>query len=311
MTARVIAFINYKGGVAKTTTTYHVGCSLAQHLRKRVLLIDIDPQTNLTFLCASIEEWEEFKQRTGTIATMYQRFVEKKPPDTKRYIWRQPVGSALKQRITNLDLIPCDIDLIGEDLGGASVAGSFPALELLRRQSREYLRERSFLRQVLHEVEDDYDYILIDCPPNLYLMTQNALIVSKWYVVTAIPDHLSTIGLNILQRKVRNIGDHLKSAQAFAGKTGLGVADIGGIIFVRVRLGGSRITIVHQSTMRQVQSEQRKGLCFPTHTTELIGYGEAAEQSLPVWMTQTPNAVTAANKHEYEYVTKEFVRRFP
>jgi cellulose biosynthesis protein BcsQ len=48
MTARVIAFINYKGGVAKTTTTYHIGCSLAQHLKKRVLLIDIDPQTNLT-----------------------------------------------------------------------------------------------------------------------------------------------------------------------------------------------------------------------------------------------------------------------
>jgi chromosome partitioning protein len=105
MTARVIAFINYKGGVAKTTTTYHVGCSLAQHLRKRVLLIDIDPQTNLTFLCASIEEWEEFKRETGTIATMYQRFLDKQPVDTKRYIWRQPVGAAIKQRIQNLDLV--------------------------------------------------------------------------------------------------------------------------------------------------------------------------------------------------------------
>jgi cellulose biosynthesis protein BcsQ len=77
---------------------------------------------------------------------------------------------------------------------------------MLRRQSRAYLRERSFLQKAFHEVEDDYDYILIDCPPNLYLMTQNALIVSDWYVVTAIPDHLSTIGLNILQRKVRSIG---------------------------------------------------------------------------------------------------------
>jgi hypothetical protein len=63
--------------------------------------------------------------------------------------------------------------------------------------------------------------------------------------------------------------------------------------------------------MRQVQSEQRKGLCFPAHTTELIGYGEAAEQSLPVWMTQTPNAIKAASHREYEHVTAEFVRRFP
>src|ERR1700752_1902399 len=61
MMAKVIAFINYKGGVAKTTTTYHVGCSLAQHFGKRVLFVDIDPQTNLTFLCASIMEWQRFK----------------------------------------------------------------------------------------------------------------------------------------------------------------------------------------------------------------------------------------------------------
>jgi chromosome partitioning protein len=95
MTATVIAFINYKGGIAKTTTTYHVGCSLAQHSGKKVLMIDIDPQTNLTFLCASIGEWEQFKEKVGTIATMYRRFRAKKPLDTKRYIWPKPVGAAL------------------------------------------------------------------------------------------------------------------------------------------------------------------------------------------------------------------------
>ncbi len=71
--AKVLSFINYKGGVAKTTTTYHVGCSLVQHFNKKVLLVDIDPQTNLTFLCAPIEKWAEFKKKTGTIATLYQR----------------------------------------------------------------------------------------------------------------------------------------------------------------------------------------------------------------------------------------------
>ncbi len=311
MPAKVISFINYKGGVAKTTTTYHIGCSLAQHFGKKVLLLDIDPQTNLTFLCAPIEDWEKFKRGTGTIANMYQRFLERKSLDTKRFIWRQPVGLSLRKRIRTLDLIPCDIDLIGEDLGGGPVSGSFPNLEMLKRQSREYLRDRSFLRQALAEIDRDYDYILIDCPPNLYLMTQNALIASRWYVVTAIPDHLSTIGLNILQRKVRKIGELVKSAQNFAGdSTPLGVAEIGGIIFVRVRLGGSMITNVHSSTMTQVQVEQSDHLCFTTHTTELIGYGEAAEQSLPVWMTPTKNAESAAAKHEYERITQEFMKRF-
>ena len=64
---KIIAFINYKGGVAKTTSTYHVGCWLAGIKNKRVLLIDIDPQTNLTFLCSPVEEWERRKSRVGTI----------------------------------------------------------------------------------------------------------------------------------------------------------------------------------------------------------------------------------------------------
>ena len=147
MTAKIIAFIDYKGGVAKTTTTSHVGCSLAQHHNKRVLFVDIDPQTNLTFLCASIGEWEQFKQKTGTIASMYQQFQQKKPLDTKRFIWRQPVGSGLKRRIANLDLIPCDIDLLGEDLGGAAVAGSFPTIEMSRRQSLAFFASARFFKE--------------------------------------------------------------------------------------------------------------------------------------------------------------------
>ena len=54
---KVVSFINYKGGVGKTTSAYHVACSLAQHRRQRVLMIDIDPQTNLTFLCADVQRW--------------------------------------------------------------------------------------------------------------------------------------------------------------------------------------------------------------------------------------------------------------
>jgi chromosome partitioning protein len=87
--ATVVAFINYKGGVAKTTTTYHIGCALTQRLSKKVLLVDIDPQTNLTFLCCTVGDWENFKKASGTIATMYRRFQEKKAIDTKRYIWKR------------------------------------------------------------------------------------------------------------------------------------------------------------------------------------------------------------------------------
>lgn len=311
--AKVVSFINYKGGVGKTTSTYHIGCSLAGHHSKRVLFIDIDPQTNLTFLCAPYEKWEKFKKRGGTIADMYKRYQEKRAVDTKRFIWRSPIEVLdARSRIEGLDLIPCDIDLIGEDLGGAAVAGVFPNMESLRRNAKIFLRDRMFLRTAIKEIERDYDYVLIDCPPNLYLMTQNALVVSDYYIVTAIPDHLSTIGLSILKQKVDKIDKMLGSARTFAGETEAhpAVARLGGVIFVKVRLGGSRITIVHQDKMREVPTILGP-VCFEQHTTELIGYSEAAEASVPVWAHPSANAEKAARKGEYQSITKEFLRRIP
>lgn len=309
--ARCISFINYKGGVGKTTTTYHVGCCLAQYHNKKVLLVDIDPQTNLTFLCAPYEKWETFKGRAGTIATMYQRFQEKKALDTKRFIWQEPIKIG-RDRIHNLDLIPCDVDLLGEDLGGGQLGGTFPTLELLRRQAKAYIRERMFLQNTKREVEDKYDYVLIDCPPNLYLMTQNALVASDWYVITAIPDHLSTIGLSILQDKVKKIADLIESARVFAGesKRPVKVSEFGGVIFVKVRIGGGLITTMHTGKKEDVRRLLGGDSCFSTHTTELIGYSEAAQNSVPVWMLNTPNAKRAADKHEYQEITEEFLRRF-
>lgn len=310
--ATVVSFINYKGGVGKTTSTYHIGCSLAGHHRKRVLFIDIDPQTNLTFLCAPYEKWEQFKKRAGTIKDMYKRYQEKKAVDTKRFIWRSPIEVLNgRARIDGLDVVPCDIDLIGEDLGGAAVGGVFPNVESLRRNAKAFLRDRTFLTTALREVDREYDYVLIDCPPNLYLMTQNALVVSDYYVVTAIPDHLSTIGLSILRQKVDKIGKMLESACTFAGEAEVhpAVAKLGGVIFVKVRLGGSRITTVHQEKMREVPTILGP-VCFEQHTTELIGYSEAAEASVPVWAHPSPNAQKAAGKGEYQSITKEFLKRF-
>ena len=112
-------------------------------------------------------------------------------------------------------MIPCDIDLLGEDLGGSGqIVGTFPTMQAIRKNAQQFMRERSFLSSVIDEIRDRYDWVVIDCPPNLYLMTQNALHVSDYYVVTAIPDHLSTIGMRILTEKITNrIGADIAAAQ--------------------------------------------------------------------------------------------------
>ncbi len=307
--ARVACFINYKGGVGKSTTTYHVGCSLVQHHGLKTLLIDIDPQTNLTFLCAQIPEWRKKQAAHLTIAPMYQRFVDKKPLETKRFIWQAPI-SVGRRRINGLDLIPCDINLLGEDLGVGQLSGQFTSAQAMQASANAFIRDRSFLVQAIREVENDYDYVLIDCPPNLYLMTQNALIASQRYFVTAIPDYLSTIGLEILGAKVTEMGQRLLHAAKLAGQqTPLRIAEFGGVIFVKVRTGGTRITLTHQRIMREVADVLGEDAPFREYTTELIGYGEAAEASLPVWENPTQNSRAAAGKREYEMITEEFLER--
>jgi len=89
----------------------------------------------------------------------------------------------------------------------------------------------------------------------------------------------------------------------------IGIAQLGGIIFVRVRIGGSMLTNVHAGKMLEV-AQLSKNMCFSTHTTELIGYSEAAESTAPIWMLSSTNAMRAASKHEYENITKEFLQRF-
>ena len=116
----VVSFINYTGGVGKTTTAYCVSSSLAQNYGQRVLMIDIDPQTNLTFLSASIDQWQTRKEGVGTITDLYRHFTQGQPVDVKRLIWKDAVNIG-RHPISSLDLIPCDIDLLGEALGGGQV----------------------------------------------------------------------------------------------------------------------------------------------------------------------------------------------
>lgn len=309
---KVVSFINYKGGVGKTTSAYHVSCSLAQHYNQRVLMIDIDPQTNLTFLCATIQQWERRKNNPGTIQDLYERYVNRQPLDVRHFIWNQPVEVG-RNPIPGLDLIPCDIDLLGEDLGDSQVVGTFPTAQALRLTAQRYIRERSFLKRVIEETEGRYDWVVIDCPPNLYLMTQNALHASDYYVVTAVPDHLSNIGLNTLIDKVREIGEDISAAYTYAGRyIGRPISDLGAIVFVKVRLGGSRITTTHLDTMTAISSEayaQQK--VVSKYTTELIGYSEAAENRLPVWEHDSDNALRVRRNNEYPEITRQLMAMLP
>src|SRR6266581_2747556 len=100
--ATIISFINYKGGVGKTTTTFHIGCGLAMfEPKKKVLLIDADPQTNLTFLCADFPQWQTQIATVGSLETVYSAYLKGQQRPFGDLIWKRPMA---RLELANVDL---------------------------------------------------------------------------------------------------------------------------------------------------------------------------------------------------------------
>lgn len=168
--AKVISFINYKGGVGKTTTTFHVGCGLAMFEPKmKVLLIDADPQTNLTFLCTDFPQWERQVATAGSLETVYSAYLKGESKLFRQLIWAKPMK---QPELANVDLVPSTIELLDIDL---RLQSRTKAATTIQEVAQIHLDQRSILSRAIDEIASEYDYILIDCPPNLYLATQNAL----------------------------------------------------------------------------------------------------------------------------------------
>ena len=168
--AHVIAFANQKGGVAKTTSTVNLGAALREH-DLRVLAVDMDPQGNLTMSQGIDTE--------GLEKSMYDVLVH-----------RTPIEDVIYER--ELDVAASTIDLAGAEMALATMIG----------------RERA-LQRALDAVRDKYDYILIDTPPSLGLLTINALTASEGVIVPVQCEYLSLRGLLQLEKTLEMIRENL------------------------------------------------------------------------------------------------------
>ena len=173
--AKVIAVVNQKGGVGKTTTTVNLGAALSQFYGKRVLLCDADPQSSLSIALG----WKTPDDLDITLATMMGAVIEDRPFDETAGILHHNEG---------MDLIPSNIELSGMEVG------------LFNVMSREYV-----LRNYIDTVRKNYDYVLIDCMPSLGMMTINALAAADSVIIPSQPSFLSAKGLDLLLRSISKV----------------------------------------------------------------------------------------------------------
>ncbi|MEX0905268.1 MAG: AAA family ATPase [Balneolaceae bacterium] len=168
---RKIAFTNQKGGVGKTTTTVNTGAGLSK-MGYKVLLVDMDPQANLTY---------SIKMQSSRV---------------DKNIYHVLKGElAVKDAIiehTDFDILPSSIELSGAEM------------ELVNEPAREML-----LKYALEEVDKKYDFVLLDCPPNLGLLTLNAFTASDELVIVLQSEYLALHGLSKLMDVIKVVQKRL------------------------------------------------------------------------------------------------------
>ena len=182
---RVIAIANQKGGVGKTTTAINLAFALAQAGR-RVLLIDLDPQGNAT---SGLACSDEIRASLSSGRTIYEALIS-----------GGAINDIVHQVRPNLFLAGAGADLVGAEIEMASMAG----------------RERR-LRALLYGVRDKYNFVLIDTPPSLGLLTLNALVASDTVLVPMQCEYYALEGLTSLLGTIKRVKEQLRPSLEIEG----------------------------------------------------------------------------------------------
>ena len=232
MAARVIVVANQKGGVGKTTTAINLAASLALADR-RVVAIDIDPQANLTSGIG-------LKGQASSQGTVYEALTAKTIPDFADFV--------LETNVIGLSLVPADRNLTGAEL------------EMVSLQKRE-TRLRSLVRQLVGR----YDYVFIDTPPSLGLLTLNGLVAADTVLIPMLSEYFALEGLAELVSTLQRVRASLNPSLSIEG------------VLLTMHDGRTNLS---QQVSREIR-EFFKAKVFDTVIPRNVRLGEAPSHGLP------------------------------
>lgn len=299
---KVVSVINYKGGVGKTTITSNIAAYAASE-GKRVLMIDLDPQTNLTFSFMSSKEWEDKYAQAKTLKNFFRPIINgssKRISLGSLVIPLEVQGLKMGLVSSHLELIDIDTDLAA-CLGGANI----------NIMNRNFLRVHSHLRDGLSKLKNDYDLVLIDCPPNFNTVVKNAITASDYYLVPAKMDYLSTLGIEQLDRNTRK---YVKSHNDYVAQIGEGEDEFSRIAPAMLGVVPTMLTMrdgpiqANQHYIDQVKSQGY--YLFPWLRENSTLYAPAPQNGIPVILSSLPATTTGQGVlEELRSLSKDFMKK--
>lgn len=291
---KVISFINLKGGVGKTTTTVALAEFLTFEFGKKVLVIDLDPQTNATILLIDQDTWKNANENNKTIYQMFFDELNK----TKAFNINDAIiknTTNLRGGNKNLHLLPSSIDLI--DISD----------RLSELDENHEINDKSIpilSKHLTQELIDAYDYVLIDCPPNLGLITLNGIYVSDYYVIPVIPDILSTYGIPQMITKMDATTRKIKMLNPSCNLSELGI-----IISKMIKNSG-----MHKRTLSDLKDRQNLSRNDSSYVPKLFNsiiYQRDSSSNIADFdqVINTMKMKYSSNYNDYRNLTAEFIER--
>ena len=280
--AKRITVINFKGGVGKTTLAFHLGAGLSRYHNSRVLLVDVDHQSSLSNLCLGTNVWQALPDQQ-TVNAVFRHFTESGPMPGPEIIFNNVLGNRPLSPIANyqsLDLVPSALALDDTEieLTGYHRPEGYHVPEWSKRTLL-----CSWLESV--DADDNYDYIIFDCPPATKIVSQNAIAASHGYIVPVVPDLLMQLGVAHLVGMIRDGIDRRLNGLPHEPPTGIWVPDTAhaGIVVTRIKTAGrSPYTMNHTDGLRDLIARWQPLLIYPL-VEDGTGVAQATRLGVPVF----------------------------